>query len=144
MRWFPITRCELVWKQLCANSVYSTCVITVGNGRVSGFYTPHRLTKHLKHDLKILVTTEVDRYRPAEINVSLLHVLRKCTINDSKFILQKQLINDFLKQKCSINKLKMLLNKNSDLSCPTVADGLKTISAPLIPYIIQFCGWWRP
>jgi hypothetical protein len=23
---------------------------------------------------------------------------------------------------------------------PTVADGLNTISAPLIPYIIQFCG----
>ena len=27
------------------------------------------------------------------------------------------------------------------LRAPTVAEGLKTISAPLTPYIIQFCGW---
>ena len=31
-----------------------------------------------------------------------------------------------------------------DLNPLTVADGLKTISAPLIPYIIQFCGWCLP
>jgi hypothetical protein len=31
-------------------------------------------------------------------------------------------------------------NKIKYLRPPTVADGLKTISAPLIPYIIQFCG----
>lgn len=30
------------------------------------------------------------------------------------------------------------------LKAPTVAEGLKTISAPLTPYINQFCGWWRP
>jgi hypothetical protein len=30
--------------------------------------------------------------------------------------------------------------KESYLKAPTVADGLNTISAPLIPYIIQFKG----
>jgi hypothetical protein len=30
------------------------------------------------------------------------------------------------------------------LKAPTVADGLKTISAPCKPYTSQFRGWWRP
>ena len=34
--------------------------------------------------------------------------------------------------------------KRTDLRAPTVADGLKMISAPLMAYISQFCGWWRP
>lgn len=42
------------------------------------------------------------------------------------------------------------LNKNNcynqfkSFSLLTVADGLKTISAPLMPNIIQFCGWCLP
>ena len=36
------------------------------------------------------------------------------------------------------------MGQSGSLRAPTVAEGLKTISAPLTPYIIQFCGWCRP
>ena len=43
-------------------------------------------------------------------------------------------------QKCVISMSRQQKKKESYLKAPTVADGLNTISAPLIPYIIQFKG----
>lgn len=43
---------------------------------------------------------------------------------------------------CCFQKDNRLVRAN--LRSPTVAEGLKTISAPLTPNISQFSGWWRP